>query len=75
MAMNELRLKTMQEILMDPMTMQKVSQDPVAQKRIQNRMEFFQNQIQQFQNNPQIGRTLTSQTFSPQQPSAVTQAQ
>ncbi len=59
----------------DPATMQKVQGDEVAQKRLENRVKFFQNQIQQFQNNPQIGRTLTSQTFAPQQPSSMTSAQ
>ena len=68
-AMNQLRLQTIQEIMSDPQTMQKVQGDEVAQKRIQNRMDYFQNQIQQYQNNPQIGRSLTSQTFAPQQPS------
>ncbi len=63
MAMNQLRLQTIQEIMSDPMTMQKVQGDEVAMKRLQNRVEFFQNQIQQYQTNPQIGRALSTQTF------------
>ena len=63
-AMNQLRLQTIQQILMDPATMQKLQMDEVAQKRIQNRMQYFQDQIQQFQVNPQIGKTLTHPTFT-----------
>jgi hypothetical protein len=74
MANNQFRLQTIQQIMSDPATMQRVQQDPVAQKRLQNRVEFFQNQIQQFQANPQIGRTLATQTFAPNQPGAVSQA-
>ncbi len=62
-AMNQLRLQTIQEIMQDPATMQRVQQDQVAQKRLENRIKFFQNQIQQYQNNPQIGRSLGTQTF------------
>jgi len=65
-AMNQLRLQTIQQILMDPATMQKLQMDEVAQKRIQNRMQYFQDQIQQFQVNPQIGKTLTHPTFTTQ---------
>jgi hypothetical protein len=50
------------------------SQNPMMAKRLQNapdsvemlkkRAEGFQNQIQQYQNNPQIGRNLTTKAFS-----------
>ena len=74
-AMNQLRLQTIQQILQDPATMQKLQGDEVAQKRLQSRMEYFQNQIQQFQVNPQIGRTLTHPTFSTAQPSEMSMPQ
>jgi hypothetical protein len=54
--------------------MQRVQGDQVAQKRLQSRVEFFQNQIQQFQANPQIGRTLATNSMNPSQPGAVSQA-
>jgi len=73
MANNQFRLQTIQEIMSDPATMQRVQQDPVAQKRLQNRVKFFQDQIQQYQSNPQIGRTLATQTFAPNQPGEVSQ--
>ena len=75
MAHNELRLQTIQQILSDPGTMQKFQQDQIAQKRLQNRMEFYQNQIQQYQANPIIGRTLTTQTLRPNTPANMTNAQ
>jgi len=74
-AMNQLRLQTIQQILQDPATMAKLQGDEVAQKRLQNRMEYFQNQIQQFSTNPQIGRTLTHPTFSTAQPSEMSMPQ
>jgi hypothetical protein len=74
MANNQFRLQTIQQIMSDPATMQRVQGDQVAQKRLENRVKFFQNQIQQFQANPQIGRTLATQTFAPNQPGAVSQA-
>jgi hypothetical protein len=74
-AMNQLRLNTIQQILADPATMQKLQGDQVAQKRLQNRMEYFQNQIQQFSVNPQIGKSLTHPTFTTSQPSQMSNAQ
>jgi hypothetical protein len=71
MAMNQLRLQTMQEILSQPQVMQRVAQDPTAQELLTNRREFFQNQITQFETNPQIGRALSTTTFPQgQQPQA-----
>ena len=74
-ANNQLRLQTIQQIMSDPGTMQKFQTDPIAQKRLQNRVQFYQSQIQQYQNNPVIGRTLTSQTLQPNLPSNMTNAQ
>lgn len=74
-ANNQLRLQTIQQILADQGTMQRFQADPIAQKRLQNRVEFYQNQVQQYQSNPVIGRTLTSQTLAPNQPSNMTNAQ
>src|SRR5215475_363345 len=66
MANNQLRLQTIQqEILSQPNVMQMLQQDPQLRGKIaQDRIEFFQNQIQQFQVNPQIGRALSSQPFT-----------
>jgi hypothetical protein len=75
MAMNQLRLQTIQEIMMDPGTMQKVQGDEIAQKRLENRVKFFQDQIQQFQKNPQIGQTLATKTLQPSEPGAVSAPQ
>jgi hypothetical protein len=74
-AMNQLRLQTIQEVMADPGTMQKVQGDEIAQKRIENRVKYFQNQIQQYQSNPQIGRTLATQSLAPNQPAQMTGAQ
>jgi len=35
---------------------------------LQNRREYYQNQIQQYQQNPQIGRSLITQPFSNKAP-------
>lgn len=71
----QLRLQIIQQILSDPETMQGFQQDEVAQKRLQNRMKSFQNQINQYQNNPVIGRQLATQTFAPSQPANVSMGQ
>lgn len=68
MANPQFRLQTIQQIMTDPGTMQKVSQDPIAQKRLKNRVEFFQNQIQQYTANPAIGRALSTTTFGSNAP-------
>jgi hypothetical protein len=74
MANNQFRLQTIQQIMSDPATMQRVQGDEVAQKRLKSRVEFFQNQIQQFQKNPQIGRTLATSSMDSSQPGVVSQA-
>ena len=68
MANPQFRLQTIQQIMMDPGTMQRIQQDQVAQKRLQNRVEFFQVQVQQYSVNPQIGRTLSTTTFGSNAP-------
>lgn len=75
MANNQLRLSTIQQIMSDPGTMQRFQQDPIAQKRLQNRITFFQNQIQQFNVNPVIGRTLATNTLNPKALPVTTNAQ
>ena len=37
---------------------------PDSVEMLKKRAEFYQNQIQQYQNNPQIGRTLATRAFS-----------
>lgn len=41
---------------------------PVVQEILKNRAEYYQNQIQQYTQNPQIGRALITQPFSNQAP-------
>jgi hypothetical protein len=41
---------------------------PVVQEILKNRAEYYQNQIQQYTQNPQIGRSLITQPFSNQAP-------
>ena len=68
MANHQFRLQTIQQILQDQYTAQKFGQDQIAQKRLENRMKFFQAQIQQSQINPQIGRAVSATTFGSQAP-------
>ena len=76
MANNQLRLQTiMQEILAQPQVQQRMAQDKMFAEIAQDRIQFFQNQIQQYQLNPQIGRTLATQPFTQTQPGVVTNAQ
>ena len=65
MANNQLRLQTIgQEIMTQPNVAAILQQDQMKQKIAQDRVEFFQNQIQQYQVNPQIGRALSTQPFT-----------
>jgi hypothetical protein len=66
-----LRLQTIQEIAMQPQFMQEIGQKPNSQKMLQTRVQNFQNQIQQYQTNPVIGRSLATQSFQPNQPASV----
>jgi hypothetical protein len=47
--------------------MQRLQLLPDTQKILQNRAQFFQNQIQQYQQNPVIGRALQTSTFQSKQ--------
>jgi len=67
MANHQLQLQTIQQILSQPNMMQRLQGMPDTQKLIQNRVKFHQNQIQQFQQNPQIGRALATKAFQPKQ--------
>jgi hypothetical protein len=49
----------------NPMMKQRLQASPDSQQMLQKRAEFYQNQIQQHQVNPQIGRTLATQAFAP----------
>jgi hypothetical protein len=62
-ANHQLRLQTLQEKLQSPAVQKKAMADPDVFKLIENRMEWHQNQIQQFTQNPGIGRALSTQTF------------
>lgn len=68
MANHQLHLQTIQQIMSQPNMMQRLQGLPDSQKLIQNRVKFHQNQIQQFQANPQIGRALSTSAFQPKQP-------
>lgn len=69
MANNQLRLQTiMQEIMTQPTVQQRMANDQNFAKLAEDRIKFFQAQIQQYEVNPTIGRTLTKQ---PNQPMAL----
>jgi hypothetical protein len=63
----QLRLQVISEIMSDPHTADAFMSDPVAKERLKNRIAYFQNQITQFQQNPQIGRALSTSTFNSKQ--------
>jgi hypothetical protein len=65
-ANHELRLQTLMQNTIqspNPMMAQRLKLLPDTQKILQNRAQFFQNQIQQYQQNPVIGRALQTSTF------------
>jgi hypothetical protein len=69
-ANHQLRLQTLMQNTIqspNPMMMQRLQLMPDTQKILQNRAQFFQNQIQQYQQNPVIGRALQTSTFQPKQ--------
>jgi hypothetical protein len=69
-ANNQLRLQTLMANTIqspNPMMAQRLQMLPDTQKILQNRAQFFQNQIQQFTQNPVIGRALQTSTFQPKQ--------
>lgn len=67
MANHQLHLATIQQILSQPNMMQRLQGMPDSQKLIANRVKFHKNQIQQYQQNPQIGRALATKAFQPTQ--------
>lgn len=67
----QLRLQIMQQIATQPQFMQEISAKPNSQKMFQTRAKNYQNQIQQYQQNPVIGRTLATSAFNPAQPAQV----
>jgi hypothetical protein len=69
-ANNQLRLQVLMQNTVqspNPMMMQRLQMLPDTYKILQNRAQFFQNQIQQYQENPTIGRALQTSTFQPPQ--------
>jgi len=73
MANNNLRLQVIQKVMQQPNVAQAILGDPVSKALLENRIKYFTNQIQQYQRNPQIGRTLAPSTFNKAQPATVTQ--
>jgi len=49
----------------NPMMAKRLQMLPDSAEMLKNRLEFFRNQIQQTQQNPMIGRALSTQTFNP----------
>jgi hypothetical protein len=65
---HQLRLQTLQEATFqsqNPAMAKRLMQNPDSVEMLQNRIKFFENQIQQYQVNPTIGRTLARNTFAP----------
>jgi hypothetical protein len=71
-ANHQLRLQTLMQNTIqspNPMMAQRLQLMPDTQEILKNRAQFFQNQIQQYTQNPIIGRALQTSTFkSPQAP-------
>lgn len=55
----------------NPFVQQTIAQRQDVQELLKSRIQFFQNQIQQYQKNPQIGRTLATDAFNPKEPGQV----
>lgn len=66
-ANHHLQLSTIGELMQQPALMQRLQQNQPAMAMIQNRVKFHQAQIQQFTQNPQIGRALATKTFDRKQ--------
>ena len=71
-ASNQFRLSVIQEILSQPQLQARLQEDEQFRKIAEDRIKFFQDQIQQYSSNPQIGRTLAVQPFTSSQPGNVT---
>lgn len=68
----QFRLQIIQQIAQQPQFMQEIQQKPNSQKMLETRVKAYQAQIQQFQENPQIGRALSTQSFSSAAPTVTT---
>jgi hypothetical protein len=69
-ANHQLRLQTLMQHTIqsqNPLMLQRLQAAPDAQEILKNRAQFFQNQIQQYTQNPVIGRALQTSTFAPKQ--------
>jgi hypothetical protein len=73
----QLRLQVLQENTLqsrNPLMMQRLQAAPDTQQILKNRAEFFMNQLQQYTQNPQIGRALQTSTFAPKMAPQLTAA-
>jgi DNA-binding transcriptional MerR regulator len=64
----QFRLSVIQEIMMQPQFMGELMKKETSQKMLQTRVEAYQAQIQQYQENPKIGRALSTQSFNSKAP-------
>ena len=67
MANHRLHLQEIGKFLMQPNTQQRLAGLPDSKKLIENRVKFHQRQIQQREQNPQIGRALVTSALKPPQ--------
>ena len=73
----ELRLQILQQNTLgsqNPLMGRRLQMAPDTQQILKNRAEFFQNQIQQYTQNPLIGKALQTSTFAPKQAPQLTAA-
>lgn len=73
---HQLRLQTLMSATLqsqNPEMAKRLQQNPDTIAILQNRIKFFQNQVQQNTQNAQIGRMLSTQTFSKEAPQAQSQ--
>jgi hypothetical protein len=72
---HELRLQTLVSATLqspNPLMKKRLQENPDSVAILQKRAQFFMNQIQQYTQNPQIGRALSTQTFQPKMAPKVT---
>jgi hypothetical protein len=65
---HQLRLETLMENTIqspNPLMQHRLQAAPDTQKILENRAKFFQRQMQQYQQNPDIGRALATSAFQP----------
>jgi hypothetical protein len=68
----QFRLQIIQQIASQPQFMGEIQQKPASQKMLETRVNAYKAQIQQFTENPQIGRALSTQSFSSAAPTVTT---